>query len=82
MTTRRPTLVVTMGDPAGIGPEIVARAVASPAMRRTARLLVAGDPEIMQRTGQILVAAQLAAGYDLADIDGKRPKPLTLDSVR
>lgn len=43
---------------------------------------LAGDPEIMQRTGQILVAAQLAAGYDLADIDGKRPKPLTLDSVR
>lgn len=52
MTTRRPTLVVTMGDPAGIGPEIVARAVASPAMRRTARLLVAGDPEIMERAAK------------------------------
>ena len=49
MTARRPTLVVTMGDPAGIGPEIVARAVASPAMRRVARLLVAGDPEILGR---------------------------------
>ncbi|HET9940501.1 MAG TPA: 4-hydroxythreonine-4-phosphate dehydrogenase PdxA [Candidatus Eisenbacteria bacterium] len=52
MTTRRPTLVVTMGDPAGIGPEIVARAVASPAMRRTARLLVAGDLEIMERAAK------------------------------
>lgn len=52
MTTRRPTLVVTMGDPAGIGPEIVVRAVASPAMRRTARLLVAGDPEILERAAK------------------------------
>jgi dehydrogenase/reductase SDR family protein 1 len=43
---------------------------------------LAGDPEIVQRTGQALVAAQLAAGYDLADIDDKRPQPLTLDSVR
>ena len=52
MTTRRPTLVVTMGDPAGIGPEIVVRALASPAIKRTARLLVAGDPEIMERAAK------------------------------
>jgi len=38
-----------MGDPAGIGPEITARALASPALRRTARLAVVGDPEIMER---------------------------------
>jgi 4-hydroxythreonine-4-phosphate dehydrogenase len=49
MPARRPTLVVTMGDPAGIGPEIVVRALASPALRRVARLIVAGEPEIMAR---------------------------------
>ena len=49
MAARRPTLVVTMGDPAGIGPEIVVRALASPALHRMARLAVAGDPDVMSR---------------------------------
>lgn len=52
MVARRPTLVVTMGDPAGIGPEIVVRALASPALRRTARLAVVGDPEVMARAAR------------------------------
>ena len=30
MTERRPMLAVTMGDPAGIGPEIAVRALLSP----------------------------------------------------
>jgi 4-hydroxythreonine-4-phosphate dehydrogenase len=41
-----------MGDPAGIGPEIVARSLASPALRRAARLAVAGDPEILERAAR------------------------------
>lgn len=49
MSPRRPTLLVTCGDPAGIGPEIVARAAVSPALRRVARLAVVGDPEIFER---------------------------------
>jgi 4-hydroxythreonine-4-phosphate dehydrogenase len=49
MAARRPTLVVTMGDPAGIGPEIVIRAVTHAASRRAARLVIAGDPEVMER---------------------------------
>ncbi len=49
MSPRRPTLLVTMGDPAGIGPEIVARVVAMPSLRRAARLAVAGDPDIFDR---------------------------------
>ncbi len=49
MAARRPTLVVTMGDPAGIGPEIVSRALASPSLHRVARLAVAGDPDVMAR---------------------------------
>jgi len=52
VAARRPTLIVTMGDPAGIGPEIVARALAVPALRRTARLAVAGDPEVMARAAR------------------------------
>jgi 4-hydroxythreonine-4-phosphate dehydrogenase len=41
-----------MGDPAGIGPEIVARALASPALRRVAHLAVAGDQEVLERAAR------------------------------
>ena len=40
---RRPLVGVTMGDPAGIGPEIVAKALAEPDVYRVSRPLVVGD---------------------------------------
>ena len=33
---------------------------------------------IMDRTGQVLVAAALATDYGFSDIDGKQPRPLTV----
>ena len=38
----RPLLALTLGDPAGIGPEIALRAVIEPAVRDAARLVVLG----------------------------------------
>lgn len=52
MAARRPTLLVTMGDPAGIGPEIVARSLAASSLRRVASLVAVGDPEILQRAAR------------------------------
>jgi 4-hydroxythreonine-4-phosphate dehydrogenase len=49
VTARRAILLVTMGDPAGIGPEIVVRSLASAALRRAARLAVVGDAAILER---------------------------------
>jgi dehydrogenase/reductase SDR family member 1 len=43
---------------------------------------LASDSEIAQRSGQILVAAQHAAEYGYADIDGRQPKPLTLETAQ
>ena len=42
---------------------------------------LAADPDIMQRTGQVLVGAALAREYGIADIDGKRPRPLSLEEA-
>ena len=39
---------------------------------------LANDPNIMKKSGQVLVAAQEALEYDIQDIDGKQPRPLTL----
>ncbi len=44
----RPLICIPMGDPAGIGPEIVLKAVTDPEIMKTARCLVAGDRKIME----------------------------------
>jgi 4-hydroxythreonine-4-phosphate dehydrogenase len=46
MTNRRPTLAVTMGDPAGIGPEIAVRALLDPEVRAACRSFLIGDARI------------------------------------
>jgi 4-hydroxythreonine-4-phosphate dehydrogenase len=47
---RRPWLGITMGDPAGIGPEVIAKALARPPLRRLCSPVVIGAYDIMQRT--------------------------------
>jgi NAD(P)-dependent dehydrogenase (short-subunit alcohol dehydrogenase family) len=39
---------------------------------------LAGDPHIMQKSGQVLVAAALALEYGFTDVDGQQPRPLTV----
>ena len=45
----KPVVAVTMGDPAGVGPEVVLKALAHPAVRRACRPLVLGDWKILNR---------------------------------
>ena len=49
MTEARPILAVTMGDPAGIGPEIAVRALLDPEVRAVARCFLIGDERILAR---------------------------------
>ncbi|PYM13970.1 MAG: 4-hydroxythreonine-4-phosphate dehydrogenase PdxA [Candidatus Rokuibacteriota bacterium] len=43
-----PVLGVTMGDPAGVGPEIIARAAAEPQVVATSRPVVIGSADVMK----------------------------------
>src|ERR1700693_394334 len=43
-----PTIALTMGDPAGIGPEIVLKALADPAGAPLARWIVVGDGRVIE----------------------------------
>lgn len=54
-TTKRaktdlPMLGITMGDPAGIGPEVIAKACATRTVHRLCRPIVIGSLPVMQRT--------------------------------
>lgn len=42
-----PIIGITMGDPAGIGPEIIAKALSDPSVYEFCRPVVLGDPEIL-----------------------------------
>jgi NAD(P)-dependent dehydrogenase (short-subunit alcohol dehydrogenase family) len=52
-------------------PEFIGRAVAA----------LATDPDVMRHTGKVLVTAALGQEYGFSDIDGKRPRPLTIADV-
>jgi len=49
----RPFLGVTIGDPAGIGPEVVVQAVTQEEVRAACRLLIIGEAGIMRRATRI-----------------------------
>src|SRR5215218_2668034 len=52
--TIRPVLAITMGDPAGIGPEVVLKALAHAEVFEHCRPLVIGDRRILERTADWL----------------------------
>ena len=48
----KPTLAVTMGDPAGIGPEVVVKAASVPDVFEEACLVVFGDAQVLARAAR------------------------------
>ncbi len=48
-STNRPRVGLTMGDVAGIGPEVIARAWVDARLHALAQPLVIGDPEVLKR---------------------------------
>ncbi len=50
----RPTIAITMGDPAGIGPEIIMKALAHPSVHSMCNPLVIGDAQRLRQAGMII----------------------------
>ena len=51
-----PLVALTMGDVAGIGPEVIARAWNDPRLHSLARPLVIGDPDVLERALRLVRA--------------------------
>jgi len=72
--TQRPILAATMGDPAGIGPEICVRAALSPEVRAVSRSFVIGDARVLDRAlsvcGLTAKLNRIAGPEDMADAPG------------
>jgi 4-hydroxythreonine-4-phosphate dehydrogenase len=68
VTAPRPRLAITMGDPAGVGPEIIARALAWPDVATACRAVVVGDRSVMAAALDLLRSPlRLHAVESLAD---------------
>jgi 4-hydroxythreonine-4-phosphate dehydrogenase len=63
-TARSPLLAITMGDPAGCGPEIIAKAVVSDMLPHSARLVCIGDARVMERALSIVGQSGRVHGVD------------------
>ncbi|MDQ3688345.1 MAG: 4-hydroxythreonine-4-phosphate dehydrogenase PdxA, partial [Acidobacteriota bacterium] len=59
---RRPRIAITMGDPAGIGPEVVLKAVAEAEVQRVCVPVIVGDAQLLAHTARTL---DLQCGYDI-----------------
>jgi len=51
---QKPLVGITLGDPAGIGPEVTVLAAADPRPHMRARLVALGRPEVLQRAVKLL----------------------------
>ena len=83
-----PLVAVTMGDPSGVGPEIIAKTFADPNFREENRALVVGDAKILERAIRLLeldlhanvISAPEEAGFEEGTVDvvqvGELPEDL------
>ena len=62
--TPKPILAITMGDPAGIGPEIIVKALQVPKVRRVCRPLIIGNRPILERTLRSLKIPSVITSLD------------------
>jgi 4-hydroxythreonine-4-phosphate dehydrogenase len=75
----KPILAVTMGDPAGVGPEVIVKAWAEPRVHEACQPIVFGHPQVLQR------AAGLVAGNNqrvvVVDLSAVARHPSTPDTI-
>lgn len=64
---KRPLIAITMGDAAGIGPEVIMKAMADPAVSQECRPFVVGDLRRLEKAGKV-VESRLSV------------RPVTIDS--
>lgn len=73
----RPIIALTMGDAAGIGPEVLVKALADAKGREPCRPFVVGDPGVIRRAGA-LVGADLEVRA-ISDLAGAQFLPSTIE---
>lgn len=90
----RPAIAITMGDPCGIGPEVVVKALADPRVYASCRPVVVGNTYAMQRavkltglplrineTDDPTTAGEDPEVVDVVDIHNLNPEDITVGQI-
>ena len=93
-TDKKPAIAITMGDPCGIGPEVVVKAMADPQVYRACRPLVVGSVYAMEQavsltglavkiseTGDPAAAGLEPGVIDVVDIHNLNPEDITVGQI-
>ena len=91
---QKPAIAITMGDPCGIGPEVVVKALADPRVYASCRPLVIGNTFAMRQavqatglpldineTGDPVNAGRNPAVVDVVDIHNLNPEDITVGQI-
>ncbi|MEL7368479.1 MAG: 4-hydroxythreonine-4-phosphate dehydrogenase PdxA [Myxococcota bacterium] len=80
MTQRRPLLAISMGDPAGIGPEVILKAATVNDVRAESELMVFGDAGVLRRAardiGIDVEVVEIQQAEEAAEHQGTRALPV------
>ena len=90
----KPAIAITMGDPCGIGPEVVVKALADPRVYAACRpvvigsayamqqaVKVAGQPLAVRETADPTAAGQDPAAVEVVDIHNLNPEDITVGQL-
>lgn len=80
MNNHRPRVAMTMGDPAGISPEIAARLLGAAAIRSAADIVVFGDRRVLTHGAEIArVTPDIDVVSDVARVPVRPSRPVLVD---
>ena len=69
-----PLLAITMGDPAGVGPEVIVKALADPRVGQGCRPVVLGHPQVLKQAIKLVGSSLAVAVVDaLAGLSDQQP---------
>lgn len=74
-----PIVLITMGDPTGVGPEVIVKSVDQPAVRSRLRPIVVGDTRRLQEA--VAIAGVRLAVRTIAEPEDARFEPGTIDCL-
>src|SRR3989442_2846874 len=74
LRSSRPRIGITMGDPAGIGPEVVLKAVAEDEVQSACVPVIIGDAQLLAHNARTM---DLQCGYEIVRYDERLPDRLS-----
>ena len=79
--THRPIIAITMGDAAGVGPEVIVKSLAHAEVYAQCRPVVIGDAQRLREADRICATGLAIHELAAAEIDQARFQPGTIDCV-